>query len=121
MSERLRRGTAVGIITLLIALGCCGCRLQSRVPAHVAASNPGSGKGRQIKGGLTPIQARATADSFARKAGIDLNKFEEPEVDLSSDGRSYVFLYTLKGPGRPGGHFAMYVDLDGKVTLQGGA
>ena len=74
---------------------------------------------------LAPLRSEAEAGilvtNLAVQKGIRLKEYQQPQVSFDRVRREWHFLYMLKPPGMPGGHFSITVDETGKTQFLGGA
>lgn len=68
----------------------------------------------------TEAEAAAVATNLAQEKGIKLSEYQPPKVDFDAGRREWSFFYQLKPPGKPGGHFSITVDENGKTRFMGG-
>ena len=71
-----------------------------------------------------PPRTKAEADvivtNLVRQKGVPLEDYQQPRMEFDAARRQWSFLYVLKPPGYPGGHFMVTVDKKGKAELLGG-
>jgi hypothetical protein len=98
----------ISILALALVTGCSQTR---HVPMQSLPSLPLH----------TEADAGLVATNFALKQGIKLREYQQLRVLFDSVLREWHFLYMLRPPGMPGGHFTITVDENGKTRFMGGA
>jgi len=87
---------AIGSLVLALLFSAAGC-------VHPA---------RTAEPQLTRAEAIGIAEATAQHAGYDLQKYNMTGCDYESLHRDHTWTvsFALKPPGRPGGHFLVWVD-----------
>lgn len=65
-------------------------------------------------------QAGILATNLATTKKINLTEYGQPVVSLDQKSGDWRFLFTLKPPGKPGGHFIILVNKNGESRFIGG-